>query len=79
MDAGSSVSDIVGEDAGKWPSAFVGLVGSEKACDGLKRMAEFHYAGTCNPCYYHLNMQGGCKMEIGVILVIIHTHVGKTA
>ena len=61
MIAGCSVSDIVGKDAGKWPSAFVGPAGSEKACDGLKRMAEFHHAGTCNPCYYHLNVKSGCK------------------
>ena len=61
MDAGSSVSAIVGKFAGKWPSAFVGPVGSEKACDGSKSMAEFHPAGTCKPCYYHLNMKRGCK------------------
>ena len=40
MNAGSSDSDIVGKNAGKWPTALVGPDGSEKACDDLKRMAE---------------------------------------
>ena len=79
MDAGSSVSDIVGKFAGKWPSAFVGPAGSEKACDGLKRMAEFHHAGTCNPCYYHLNVKSGCKNGDRCNVCHCPHPVGKTA
>ena len=48
-------------ESGRVGSAPGGAVMHSKGCDGLKRIAELYHAGTCNPCYYHLNMKRGCK------------------